>query len=90
MSNDDTEKTVRMVINLDRAAIEKKLAEVRAAAQAKNLPELASMFAGIEGMPQAQIAQRVSNALKWVAGKTEYRAIGALLELVELNLPNLK
>jgi hypothetical protein len=88
--SDDTEKTVRMVINLDRTAIEKKLAEVRKAAQDSNLPELASMFVGVEGMPQAQIAQRVGNALKWVAGKSEHRAIAAQLELVELNLPNLK
>ena len=42
MSDDD--KTVRMVTNLDRKAIEGKLAEVRKAAQAANLTELAAMF----------------------------------------------
>jgi hypothetical protein len=87
---DDSDKTVKMMINLDRAAIEKKLAEVRAAAQAANLPELASMFTGVEGMPHAQIAQRVVSAVKWMSGKSEHRAIAAQLELVELNLPNLK
>ena len=49
------DKTMRMVTNLDRKAIEGKLAEARGAAQSSNLTELATMFAGVEGMPKAQI-----------------------------------
>jgi hypothetical protein len=86
----DTEKTVRLVRNLDRGAIEGKLAEVRAQAQSANLVELASMFSGVEGMPRAQIETRVGSALKWLADKPEHQKITAQLELVELNLPNLK
>jgi hypothetical protein len=48
----DNDKTVRMVTNLDRPAVEGKLAEVRKAAQSANLAELASMFNGVEGMPR--------------------------------------
>ena len=84
------EKTLRMVTNLDRPAIEGKLAEVRKAAQSSNLAELATMFAGIEGMPRAQIETRVGNALKWLADKPQHQKISATLELVELNLKNLK
>ena len=84
------EKTLKLVMNLDRGAIEARLAEVRSAAQAANLAELASLFAGIEGMPRAQIETRVRNALKWLADKPEHQGIGAQLELVEINLPNLK
>ena len=84
------EKTLRMVTNLDRGAIEGKLAEVRKAAQSKSLAELASMFAGVEGMPRAQIETRVGNALKWLADKPQHQSITAQLELVELNLKNLK
>ena len=87
MSDD---KTVRMVTNLDRKAIEGKLAEVRKAAQAANLGELASMFAGVEGMPKAQIETRVKNALLWLADKPQHQRITIDLELVELNLKNLK
>ena len=86
MSND---KTVRMVTNLDRGAIEGKLGEVRTAAQGANLAELASMFTGVEGMPKAQIEQRVKNALKWLADKPQHSRITTELELVELNLKNL-
>ena len=86
----DEEKTVRLVRNLDRGAIEGKLADVRKQAQAANLAELATMFSGVEGMPRAQIQTRVANALKWLADKPEHQKITAQLELVELNLPNLK
>ena len=87
MSDD---KTVRMVTNLDRKAIEGKLADVRKAAQAANLTELASMFSAVEGMPKAQIEKSVKNALLFLADKPEHQRITIDLELVELNLKNLK
>lgn len=87
MSDD---KTVRMVTNLDRPAVEAKLAEVRKTAQSSNLNELAAMFAGVEGMPKAQMEQRVKNALRWLADKPQHQRIAVDLELVELNLKNLK
>jgi hypothetical protein len=87
MSDD---KTVRMVTNLDRKAIEAKLADVRKAAQAANLSELATMFRGVDGMPKAQIETRVKNALLWLADKPQHQHITIDLELVELNLKNLK
>jgi len=86
----DSEKTMKLVTNLDRAAIEAKLAEVRAEAQSANLKELADMFNGIEGMPRAQIEQKVKNALKWLADKPQHNRIASTLELVGLNLSNLK
>ena len=86
----DNEKTMKLVTNLDRAAIEAKLAEVRSAAQGASLKELADMFNGIEGMPRAQIEQKVKNALRWLADKPQHNRLASQLELVGLNLPNLK
>jgi len=86
----DEEKTMKLVTNLDRKAIEARLAQVRADAQSANLKELADMFHGIEGMPRAQIEQKVKNALKWLADKPQLNRIASQLELVGLNLPNLK
>ena len=86
MSDD---KTMKIVTNLDRAGIEEKLVNVRGLAQSRNLPELASLFTGVEGMPRAQIEQRTGNALKWLADKPEHMAITAQLEMIELNLRNL-
>lgn len=85
----DEEKTLKLVTNLDRNAIETKLAQVRLDAQAANLKELADMFNGVEGMPRAQIEQKVKNALRWLADKPQLNRIASQLELVALNLPNL-
>ena len=41
-------------------------------------------------MPKAAIEQRVHNAQKWLVGKTKHGDIAALLDLVEMNLKNLK
>ena len=51
----ESEKTMKLVTNLDRKAIE---AQARRGARRRagaNLKELADMFNGIEGMPRAQI-----------------------------------
>lgn len=83
------DKTLKLVTNLDRGAIEKRLAEARSAAQAAGLADLAKTLAGVEGAPRAQIEQKVKVALKSLAGKSDGKNIQALLELVEINLPNL-
>jgi hypothetical protein len=84
------DKTLKLVTNLDRAGIESRLAEIRKAANAAGLTELAQMFAGAEGAPRAQLEASVRNALKWLAGRSEHKVLAAQLELVEINLPNLK
>ena len=85
----EEDKTVRMVTNLDRKAIEGKLADVRKPAQAAKLNELVSMLQGVEGMPAGQIEMRVKNALLWLSDKPQHQRITVDLELVELNLKNL-
>jgi len=86
----DDEKTLKLVKNLDRRAIEAKLTQVRIDAQSANLKELADLFNGVEGMPRAQIETKVKNALRWLADKPQLNRIASQLELVGLNLPNLK
>ena len=84
------DKTLKLVTNLDRAGIEERLAQIRGAAQAASLAELAQMLTGIEGAPRAQLEQTLRSALKWLADKPAHKALAAQLELVEINLPNLK
>jgi hypothetical protein len=84
------DKTLKLVTNLDRAGIEQRLAEIRKAANDAGLTDLAQLFAGAEGAPRAQLEASVRNALKWLAGRSEHKALAAQLELVEINLPNLK
>ena len=64
--------------------------DTNSSAQAANLAELATLFSGIESMPRAQMETRIRNALKWLADKPQHQGIAAQLELVEINLPNLK
>jgi hypothetical protein len=87
MSN---EPTMKLVTNLDRAAIEGKLRELGSDAAAAGLTDLAKLFIGIQGMPAAQIEQRVNGAIKWLATKPEHMKIAATLDLVGMNLKNLK
>ncbi len=84
------EKTMKLVTNLDRPAVEQRLAAVRHAAQQEKLGELAAILDGYEGLPRAQLEAKVKSALKWLTDKPQNKQLGAQLELIELNLPNLK
>jgi hypothetical protein len=84
------DKTLKLVTNLDRAAIEARLADVRNAAQAANLGDVSGILGGIEGATRAQVEEKVRSAPKALATKPEHKGLSAQLELVEINLPNLK
>ena len=84
------DKTLKLVTNLDRAAIEARLADVRKAAQAASLADVVGALAEFEGAARPQMEQKVRAALKALAAKEEHKGLSAQLELVEINLPNLK
>lgn len=86
MTNEN--ETLRWPTNLDRAAIEDRLAKIRESVQ--SIPELASHFPNLEGMTPAQIGSSVIAALNWLQDKPEHRAITTQLEMVAMNLKNLK
>ena len=79
-------ETLRWPTNLDRAGIEKRLVQVRDA----GIPELADRFKGLEKMTAAQLGAAVVAALSWIQGKSEHRAVATQLEMVAMNLKNLK
>jgi hypothetical protein len=83
-------ETLRWPTNLDRAAIEKRLAEVRTAAQAQGLNDLAASFEGLDKMSAAHIGAAVVAALTALQEKPEQRPIIMQLEMVAMNLKNLK
>lgn len=83
-------ETLRWPTNLDRAHIIERLVEVRAAAAAAGLPELAASFAAIETLPSPEIGARVIAALSMVQEKPAFDAIATQLSMVALNLKNLK
>ena len=79
-------ETLRWPTNLDRAGIEKRLVEVRDA----GVKELAGFFSGLEKMTAAQLGAAVVSALSWIQGKPEHRSLSTQLEMVAMNLKNLK
>jgi hypothetical protein len=84
------DKTLKLVTNLGRAEIEQRLGEIRGAAQSANLAGLVQLLTAIEGAPRSQLEHKVKSAVKWLADKPEHKGLMAQLELVEINLPNLK
>ena len=86
--NMDLDKTFEFAVNLDRGAIEARLEEVRAAADALLLADVAQQLTGIAGTSRAEMEKRIRAALEALEGSGQKRMI-ALLELAELNLPNL-
>lgn len=83
-------ETLRWPTNLDHAAIVKRLVEVREAAGAAGLPELAARFSDVETLPAGRIASAVVAALTSIQEVPEHRAIAMQLEMVAINLKNLR
>ena len=85
----DQDKTVELVTNLDRAAIEQKLGQVLAAAKAHNLDEIVTLLGAYAGMGQSEMRKRVELCLHALSASPEHKNLFTQLELVELNLNNL-
>ena len=81
---------MRWPTNLDHAAIVRRLVQFRETALASGLPDLAARFANVEGMAAGQIGAKVVAALTWLQEMPEHRSFATQLEMVALNLKNLK
>ena len=79
-------ETVGEAPNADRAVFEALESRPDVVLMDLVMPEKS----GIEGMPAAQIDQRVNNAIKWLADKPQHMRLAANLDLVGMNLKNLK
>ena len=87
MTNDD--KTVELITNLDRAAVEGILKQIAMEAKAKGLDDIITLLGNFVGMSQPDLKKRVALCLESLSGSPEHRALFAQLEVVELNLKNL-
>jgi hypothetical protein len=83
------EKTLKLVTNLKRDAIEKRLGDARSKAQKAGLSDVAKTLEGVEGAPKPKLEEKVRSAQKLLAGKADHAHILEVLDLVELNFPNL-
>jgi hypothetical protein len=87
-------ETLRWPTNLDRAGIEARLVQVREAARTAGLVYISSLFESVDSMSAGQIGSSVVAALTWLQDKpeqeTHMRAVTLPLEMVAMNLKNLK
>jgi hypothetical protein len=88
MNNEN--ETLRFPSNLDRAAIVARLVQLRAAAAAAGLADIAARFEQVESLSSAEIGANVIAALTSIQEKPEYGAITTQLGIVAMNLKNLK
>jgi len=84
------DETLRWPTNLDRAAIEQRLIQARATAEKHGWSEIVTLLADIEKKSAAEIAKCVMASLTWLQRQPEQRAFTLQLEMVALNLKNLK
>jgi hypothetical protein len=92
MAKKDTTQyeTLRWPTNLDRAAIELRLGQVRDYALANGLPELAARFEHLSTLTGGQLGGAVVGALNSLQKSPQHREATTQLEMVAMNLKNLK
>jgi hypothetical protein len=84
------DEATRWPTHLTHGEIVLRLVRFRGDARARDLPDLAERFAEVEGMSPMQIASRVVATISWLEDKPEHRGLASQLELVAMNLKNLK
>lgn len=90
MADDNQNETLRWPTRLDRGGIAQRLRLVREAAASEKLPELAALLPDPASATPAEIAAGVVAALSWLQDRPQHQAITLQLQIVAMNLKNLK
>ena len=83
-------ETLRWPTNLDHAAIVARLIQFREAARAAGLADIAARFDAVESMPAAQIGATVIAVMTQTQFSADQIHIAKQLEMIAMNLKNLK
>ena len=86
--NEDS--TMQFFTNLDRPAIEAKLRVVAAAAATGGFVEVAAALAQTEGKSREELDASIKQALNLLADAPGGKMLAATLEMLQVNLPNIK
>jgi hypothetical protein len=85
-----SDETLRWPTNLDRAGIEARLIEVRENARRYGQIDIVRLFENLASMSAAQIGTNVVAALNLLQTKPGHRPLTMQLEMVAMNLKNLR
>ena len=75
---------------MNRTEIETMLGECRSFGVAAELPAVAKLLTGINGLASAEMGRRIMSCLEQLGGKDEYALLIDKLDMLLLNLPNLQ
>ncbi len=84
------EETLRFPTRLEPAEIHARLAKIRDVAATAGFAELADLLKDIETKPGPEVGKAVIRAIGMVSGKTEHESLSRQLQIVAVNLKNLK
>ncbi len=84
------DSTMKFSTTMNRSEIEAMLGECRTFASAAELPEVTKLLTGVNGLSQTEMQSRIYGCLERLGGKDEYALLIDKLDMLYLNLPNLK
>ena len=84
------DETMKFTTNMSRAEIEAKLPELRNFAEAAQLTEIVKLLTGTAGLANADLEARMLRCLEVTGAKDEYALLYDQLDMLLLNLRNLK
>jgi hypothetical protein len=86
----DFDETLRFPTRLEPAAIYERLGKIHASAQEQGFAEIAAALQDITAKTPTEIGKAVIRALGLIAGKPEQQGLAKQLQIVAVNLKNLK
>ena len=84
------DSTMKFSTTMNRAEIEAMLADCRTFAVAADLPEVAKLLTDVNGLSADDLNTRIMGGLERLGGKDDYALLIDKLDMLLLNLPNLK
>lgn len=84
------DETLRFPSHLDQTAIVARLVKLREAGEKAGLSEFVAMLAGVETMPPAQLGMSIISAIDWLQARPEHQAMATQMEMLAVNLKNLR
>ena len=82
--------TMKFSTNMTRAQIDTMLAECRSFAEAAQLSEVATQLTGTDGLPPTELSTRMTRCLELLNAQDEYALLIDKLDMLLINVRNLK
>ncbi|MEO7726996.1 MAG: hypothetical protein ABIS45_07055 [Burkholderiales bacterium] len=84
------DSTMKFSTTMNRAEIDAMLGDCRNFASAADFPDVAALLTGTDGAAPDALKTRTIGCLEQLGGKDEYALLIDKLDMLPLNLPNLK